>query len=174
MEKLAAKNRARVLDLLSERLAFERNGVRLYDTVLTRLRDDTRMTRFVEELEHIRDEELAHAAWLDEQIRALGGDARMPTEHAILVQTESEGIERVVRRDPNVTHDLHAILSAELSDNAGWDLLVQLADGVGDHAAKKEFKKRLHAEEKHLVVVREAVLALTKDEVLTAPPPPEG
>ena len=38
MKKLAAKNPAKVIDLLSERLAFERVGVKLYDAVLERMR----------------------------------------------------------------------------------------------------------------------------------------
>ena len=38
MKKLAAKNLGRVLDLLNERLAFERAGVKLYDTILARMR----------------------------------------------------------------------------------------------------------------------------------------
>ena len=167
MKKLAAKNLGRVLDLLNERLVFERAGVRLYDKVLSRMRNsgDPRIAALFERFEQNRDEEKEHEEWLEEQIRLLGGDAHTPTEHAVLVQTESEGIERVVRRDANVAHDLHALLTAELADNAGWDLLVQLAGELGDRSAKKEFKKRLHEEEKHLLAVREAVRELSMQEI---------
>jgi len=53
----------------------------------------------------------------------------------------------------------------ELVDNAGWDLLVQIAREFGDSDAKKQFKKRLHEEEKHLLFVRETLLELTKKDV---------
>ena len=80
-----------------------------------------------------------------------------------------QGIEHVIERDAQLPHDFHALLIAELADNAGWDLLVQLADEVGDRDAKKEFKKRLHEEEEHLLFVRHAVEQFAKDEVLGEP-----
>ena len=174
MEKLAKKNVGKLIDLLSERLAFERAGVRLYDTLLPRLRHsgDPFFKGLIKKVEHVRDEEKEHEEWLEEQIRALGGDAQEPTEHTVLVMTESEGIERVVRRDENIPHELHALLTAELADNAGWDLLVQLADEFGDSAAKKQFKKRLREEAKHLVLVRDAGLEVMKKDVAAPPPAP--
>ena len=111
-----------------------------------------------------RDEEKEHEEWLEAQIRSLGGDAHAPSERATLVQTESEGIERVAQRDPSLPHDFHALLAAELSDNAGWDLLVTLADEAG-RPRQKEFKQRLHEEEEHLLLVRETVAKLTGKEI---------
>jgi bacterioferritin (cytochrome b1) len=173
MDKLAKKNVAKVIDLLSERLAFERAGVKLYDTLHGRLRvaTDPALKALLEQVEHNRDEEEEHVEWLEGQIRALGGDAHTPTERSVLVRAESEGVERVMRRDDSIPHDFHALLTAELADNAGWDLLVQIADEFGDAAAKKEFKKRLQEEEQHLLFVRKTLLELTKQEV-SAPPPP--
>ena len=171
MDKLAKKNVAKVIDLLSERLAFERSGVKLYDTLHARLRvaKDPALKALLEQVEHNRDEEQEHVEWLEEQIRALGGDAHTPTERSVLVRAESEGVERVMRRDDSIPHDFHALLTAELADNAGWDLLVQIADEFGDPAAKKEFKKRLREEEQHLLFVRKTLLELTKQEVSVAP-----
>jgi bacterioferritin (cytochrome b1) len=172
MEKLARKNVAKVIDLLSERLAFERAGVKLYDTLLARLRasDDSPLKALLGQVKEYREQEKEHEEWLEGQIRALGGDAHTPTEHSLLVQAESEGLERVMRRDEKIAHDFHALLMAELADNAGWDLLVQIADELGDSEAKKEFKKRLEAEEEHLLFVRKTLLELTKKEI-SAPPP---
>ena len=172
MEKLGRKNPHKVIDLLKERLAFERSGVKLYDTLLSRLRlsGDSALESLIDQVEHQRDEEQEHGEWLEEQIRALGGDAYGPTEHSVLVQAESEGIERVVRRDQSIPHDFHALLTAELADHAGWDLLVQIADELGDSDAKKEFQKRLHEEEGHLLFVRKTLLGLTAKDV-SAPPP---
>jgi rubrerythrin len=41
MDRLAQKNREKVIDLLMERLSFERAGVKLYDKVLERMRDSS-------------------------------------------------------------------------------------------------------------------------------------
>jgi rubrerythrin len=174
MKKLAEKNPAKVIDLLNERLTFERAGVKLYDAVLERMRSspDPEIKALLGQMQEHRDEEKEHEEWLEEQIRDLGGDAHALTEKALLVQAESEGVERVVRRDPSIAHDLHALLTAELADNAGWDLLVQLADEIGDSKAKKEFKKRLKEEADHLLFVREAVLKLTSREVTQEPAAP--
>jgi len=167
MKKLAAKNLGRVLDLLNERLAFERAGVKLYDKVLSRMRNsgDPRVAALYGRFEQNRDEEKEHEEWLEEQIRALGGDPHSPSEKSILAKAEAEGIEHVVMRDPNLLHDFHALLTAELSDNAGWELLVELASEFVDRDAKGEFKKRLHEEEKHLLAVREAVREMSLQEI---------
>ncbi|HET9753781.1 MAG TPA: ferritin-like domain-containing protein [Myxococcales bacterium] len=167
MDKLAKKNVSRVVDLLNERLAFERTGVRLYDTLLARLQvsAEPSLKALAGQVQEQRDEEKEHEEWLEEQIRALGGTAHGLSEHAVLAQAESEGVERVIRRDDSIPHDFHALLTAELADNAGWDLLVQIADEVGDSKAKKEFKKRLHEEEKHLLFVRKTLLELTRNDL---------
>jgi bacterioferritin (cytochrome b1) len=171
MKKLAEKNVGRVIDLLSERLAFERAGVKLYDAILERMRasGDPQIQRMLEQMQEHREDEKRHEEWLEEQIRGLGGDAHAPSEKSILVQAESQGIEHVIERDPLLPHDFHALLVAELADNAGWDLLVQLADEVGDRDAKKEFKKRLHEEEEHLLFVRKAVEQFAKQELTREP-----
>ena len=167
MKKLAAKNPAKVIDLLAERLTFERAGVKLYDAMIERMRQtpDPMLKALLPQMQEHRDEEKEHEEWLEAQIRELGGDVHAPTEKSILVQNESSGIERVVKRDPSLPHDFHALLAAELADNAGWDLLVALADELGDRSAKKEFKKRLHEEEEHLLLVRETLVQLAQKEV---------
>ncbi|HET9754713.1 MAG TPA: ferritin-like domain-containing protein [Myxococcales bacterium] len=167
MDKLAKMNVSRVVDLLNERLAFERTGVRLYDTLLARLQVSAEpdLKALVGQVQEQRDQEKEHEEWLEEQIRALGGTTHGLSEHAVLAQAESEGVERVMRRDDSIPHDFHALLTAELADNAGWDLLMQLADELGDSKAKKEFKKRLHEEEKHLLFVRKTLLELTRKDL---------
>jgi len=174
MDKLSSKNRWRVIDLLKERLVFERSGVRLYDTLLSRLRHagDPALEALVAVVQSQRDEEQEHAQWLEQQIRGLGGDGHALSDLSILVQVESEGVERVIRRDASIPHDFHALLTAELADNAGWDLLAQIADELGDAGAKQQFEKRLREEEKHLAFVRQTLLELTKKEVSVAPEPP--
>lgn len=168
MGDIAGHDRAKLIDILNERLAFERAGVKLYDRVLERMRSggDENVVRMVPEMERHRHEEKEHEEWLEQLIRALGGDAHAETEKSRLVTRESKGIEEVVMSDAELPHLFHALLAAELVDNAGWDLLVQLADEAGDRAIKREFKRRLHEEEDHLLFVRKAVEKLSIEEVL--------
>jgi rubrerythrin len=168
MEKLSRTNRDKVIDVLDERLTFERATVVLYDTILERMRrsSEPEIARMLPTMQAHRDEEKEHEEWLEEQIRAVGGDAHAKTEHGRLVEAESEGLEKVVKNDADLSHDLHALLTAELVDNAGWEMLIQLADEADDVEAREEFKKRLREEQDHLVFVRRAVAALASRQVL--------
>jgi rubrerythrin len=168
VEKLAKKNKDKVIDVLCERLCFERSGVKLYDKILERMQrsSEPNIKKMLEPMREHRDQEKEHEEWLEECIRKLGGDDKKLTEKAKLVTEESKGIESVVMKDPELPHLFHALLAAELVDNAGWDLLVQLADEADDTPAKKEFKKRLHEEEEHLILMREAIKKLSLHEVL--------
>ncbi|MGZ3457488.1 MAG: hypothetical protein ACXU86_03175 [Archangium sp.] len=169
MQKLSESSpRDKVIDVLNERLAFERSGVKLYDRILEVLRNsgDENEKRMIDEMQKHRDEEKEHEEWLEAQIRQMGGDAHSETEKSLLITRESKGIEEVVMSDAQLPHLFHALLAAELVDNAGWELLATLADEAGDHAAKREFKKRLHEEEDHLLFVRKAVVLYSEQEVL--------
>lgn len=171
MEKLAQKNKAKVVDLLTERLCFERSGVKLYDKVLERMRasKEPSIRKMLDQMQEHRNQEKAHEEWLEECVRQLGGDDKQMTEHARLTTEMSKGIESVVMNDPQLPHLFQALLAAELVDNSGWDLLVELADEAGDREAVKEFKKRLHEEQEHLVLMREAVAKISAHEVLHEP-----
>jgi bacterioferritin (cytochrome b1) len=171
METLGEKNREKAVDVLSERLAFERAGVRLYDRILEVLREHRNegTGRLTEVMQEHRNEEKEHEEFLEDQVRRLGASAHQQTDRVKLVTKESEGILQVVMSETRLPHLFHALLSAELVDNAGWDLLVQLADEAGDYVAKRAFKKRLHEEERHLELARKVVHRLTVQEVLELP-----
>ncbi len=172
MADLAKNDPAKVIDFLNERLAFERAGVKLYDRILEVMRaaSEENVSRMMPEMQKHRDEEKEHEEWLEARIRDLGGDAHSETEHSKLVTRESKGIEEVVMSDAQLPHLFHALLAAELVDNAGWDLLAQIADEAGDHKSKREFKKRLHEEEDHLLFVRKAVEEFSFADVLGEDP----
>jgi bacterioferritin (cytochrome b1) len=169
MKKLAEHNKEKLIDLLGERLAFEREAVKLYDTIVAKL--DASGTgggveAFRDEIEAFRDQEREHQEWLEEQIRQLGGDVNVKSEMAKVVEKESIGIEQVVMDDDLLPHVMHALQTAELIDNSGWQLLIELADDADDRKARAEFRKRLHEEEDHLIFVRTANLAFARKEVL--------
>jgi len=168
MGKLQDNNLDPLIDLMTERLTFERAGVKLYDKILDALEQaDGRFRGMLPKMQQFRDEEKDHEEWLEEKIRALGGDAHGRTPKAELTEAESEGIGKVVLEEEHEVPELfHALLAAELVDNAGWTLLVELADQADDSEARREFEKRMREEEDHLMFVREAVSGFLRHEVL--------
>jgi rubrerythrin len=168
MKELAAKNRDRVIDLLNERLVFERAGVKLYDAILQNMKrsSNPEVARMLPSMQEHREHEKEHEEWLEQQIRSLGGDAHAKTELGELITAESAGVEKVVTTDQNLVHQMHALLTAELVDNAGWELLLELADDADDADARREFRKRAHHEEEHLIFVRRAIVAFARRNVL--------
>lgn len=169
------------LDKLGERIAFERTGTRLYDALITKylalsgaeddvlppaamilnagsapsgrepLMDETP----VDTLRRIRAEELAHFRMLCDLVVKMGGDPTAQTPCADVTAAASMGLMQVIT-DPRTTlaQCLNTILSAELTDNAGWELLSELAEEVGQREMLKQFSEALSAEQQHLAIVR--------------------
>lgn len=153
MEMMAGNQPALLLDKLGERLAFERTGTRLYDALITKfeaLQDgSTGMT--LADLRQIRQDEARHFSIVAEAIESLGGDPTAQTPGADLVGVESSGLMQAVT-DPRTTiaQSLHAILVAELTDNAGWEMLLALAEEQGQAAMMTDFSLALTEERTHL------------------------
>jgi bacterioferritin (cytochrome b1) len=169
MKRLAEKNPEKLIDLLQERLTFERTGVRLYDRVLEMMRasQESQVLGMVDTMQAYRDEEAEHQEWLEGQIRALGGDEYSESERARLVATESRGIEEVIlREDVELQHLFHALMAAELVDNAGWDLLVALAEEADDDDALDALSLRQAEEEDHLEYLRQTMSRYAESQVL--------
>ena len=53
-----------------------------------------------------------------------------------------------------MTQSLQAILTAELTDNDGWRLLINLSDALGHAEIVRDFEGALENEEEHLATVR--------------------
>jgi rubrerythrin len=149
-EKLGS---AFLLDKLGERLAFERAGTRLYETLLAKLDANGGFpggpTR--DQLEKIRNDELSHFALLEGVIGRLGGDPTAVTPSANLVAVESRGLCATIN-DPRTTlaEGLHAILVAELTDNAGWEQLIDVVQELGETELAAWFREALTEEQEHL------------------------
>jgi bacterioferritin (cytochrome b1) len=168
MKQLSEKNKDKVIDLLTERLTFERSAVRLYDAIVNDMQrsQNPEVARMLSPMKQHRDQEKEHVTWLEAQIRGIGGDSQGKTEMSDLITAESAGIEKVITGDHDLVHQMHALLTAELVDNSGWELLLELADDADDPEARKEFRKRLHEEEEHLIFMRRAVVAFARRNVL--------
>jgi rubrerythrin len=146
-----------LLDKLSERLAFERMGTRLYEALLNKCETlgEESPGPTLEQIEQIGREELEHFLLLNRSIEELGGDPTVQSPCADVAGVASMGLMQVLT-DPrsSMAHCLQAMLTAELTDNAGWELLIKLADNLGYDDMKTEFESALAEEESHLINVR--------------------
>lgn len=191
---LAGGNPEVLLDKIGERIAFERGGTRLYDALIAKYEVVSRMANgrlppasavvlaegdgaLVTQLEgesalqtlaRIRAEELEHFHLLAKAMVRLGGDPTAQTPSADVIATASMGLMQVVS-DPRTTlaQCLNAMLTAELTDNAGWELLIELADHAGEDDIAGAFLGALAAEQEHLIIVKSWLAALVAHRAAT-------
>jgi rubrerythrin len=151
-----------LVDKLGERLAFERTGTRLYEALVSKHEAFGSFTGGPSrgDLEHVREEEYRHSTMLQSVIEQLGGDPTTVTPSANLQATAAHGIQKVVV-DPRTTllQSLEAALVAELTDNACWEALIELAQGAGEDALVQPFQEALKNEQDHLDKVQAWVAA---------------
>ncbi len=145
------------LDLLGERLAFERTGTRLYEALMVKLEaaDPHPGGPAREDLERIRDEELEHFGLLKRTMESMGADPTAVTPSADVIAVAGSGLLQAVS-DARVTLNeaLKAILTAELVDNDSWLMLADVAERLGHDEMAGEFRRALAEEEDHLARVR--------------------
>ncbi|MBK3870290.1 DUF892 family protein [Pseudomonas stutzeri] len=144
------------LDKLGERLAYERNGVRLYEAMIAKVKGlDTPDSALVDTLKHIRDEEHEHMMLVHQAIETLGADPTSQTPCADVVGSMALGIVNVLT-DPrtNVDQCLNALLTVELADNAAWELLIELAQAAGHPNIADSFVHAKTQEDDHLVKIK--------------------
>jgi ferritin-like protein len=147
--------RAVLMDKLGARLAFERTGTRLYDALIAKCQAERASGLPLKELQHIRDEEATHFALLGAAIQSLGGDPTAQTPEADVSGVEGMGLVQVLT-DPRTTlaQALHAILVAEMTDNAAWEELIELTTQAGNDDLLARFIKAHEEEIEHLEKVR--------------------
>ncbi|HLT91247.1 MAG TPA: ferritin-like domain-containing protein [Woeseiaceae bacterium] len=168
-KKATGKNPEVFLNKLGERLAYERTGVRLYESVITKVEAADQMHPAgpvtVDELQQIRDEEMQHFQLLSDVAESLGADPTALTPAANVAAVATMGIPKVLN-DPRTTvaQCLDALLTLELVDNAAWELLIQLADNMGLKDASEQFQRALEQEKEHLATVRSWLEEITTQE----------
>ena len=188
--RLGGSNLGVLLDKMGERIAFERAGVRLYEALITKYEAVSRMKDgalpaavevivpdyeaipppelpdepAAQTLQRIRAEELEHFRLLSSAMESLGGDPTAQTPCADVIATASMGLMQVVT-DPRTTlaQCLNAMLTAELTDNAGWELLIELADQAGETELTGQFLGALAEEQEHLLIVKSWLTALVSE-----------
>jgi rubrerythrin len=158
------KNASVFLDKLGERLAFERTGTRLYGALISKFDASEPLPGGPAraDLERIKSEEAAHFEMLREVMITMGGDPTALTPSADVAAVSSMGLLQVLG-DPrmNLKQSLEAILVAELVDNDGWTMLIDLARTEGNEAVVRRFEQALADEQVHLSNVRRWVRGST-------------
>lgn len=158
MEKLKGNNPEVLIDKLGERLAFERTGTRLYDALIAKCEasNGLQIVPPLEQLYQFRLEEAQHFRIVVEAIESLGADPTAQTPCADAIGVASIGLMQVLT-DPrtDIPQCLNVMLTAELTDNAGWELLILLARKFGKDEMAQNFERALAEEEVHLQSVRQ-------------------
>lgn len=161
-EKLATGGHS-FIDKLGERIAFERTGTRLYEALLSKYEGTANKSALppLKLLQQFYQEERRHFAMVCEVMTEIGGDPTAMTPAADVCAVASQGWVAIMA-DPRTTFPqcLEVILQAELVDNAGWELLVDLAQTAGLDDVSKRFTQALEEENFHLENVRNWVSQL--------------
>lgn len=168
MAKLAGRSPEVLIDKLGERLAFERSGVRLYQALIDKCAAMSGMESLpfqLADLEHNRDEELEHMQMCIAALQSLGADPTAQTPSADIAGVATGGVMQVVT-DPRTTlgQCLTAMLTAELADNASWQLLIELTRDAGQDKLIPDFQHALTHEEEHAQRVQSWLATLVRNE----------
>jgi hypothetical protein len=153
-----------LVDKIAERLAFERTGTRLYDTLLLKYQATGGFEGGpdLDDLMRHRDEELAHVQILSDAIERLGGDPTAVTPSADLTSVASSGVVAVIAdARTSFPQCLEAILVAELVDADGWGRLIELAAQFEHPELVELFQQCAQSETEHLRGVRDWLAAGT-------------
>ncbi|MCT9124187.1 ferritin-like domain-containing protein [Cupriavidus gilardii] len=159
VDKLTGNRPEVLIDKLGERLAFERTGTRLYELMIAKCKEmDTSAVDpdVLGTLMHFHDEEAEHFAMVDETMRAIGADPTAVTPCADVAGVTAMGVLQTIA-DPrtNFAQCLNALLTAEMTDNAGWELLIKLATETGHTEMAQKFQQALTEEEQHMATIRQ-------------------
>jgi ferritin-like metal-binding protein YciE len=145
------------IDKLAERLAYERSGTRLYDAVIAKFmaHEGELQSASLQEVTEIRNEEASHAALIRTCLEQLGADPTAQTPSADLVGVATAGFLQAAA-DPRTTlaQTLQVALAAELVDVASWEMLISLAEQMGQDGMVERFRKALDHETEHVAKVR--------------------
>lgn len=160
MEKFAGNQPATFINKLGERLAYERSGTRVYDSLLikcevARDQGQTPVDIPIDRIRTFRDQEMKHFHLLADAIEKLGADPTAETPDADVSGVAGSGMMKVIS-DPRTTvaQCLEAMLALELTDNAAWELLIKLAQDLGQDEMASQFQDALAEEQIHLREIR--------------------
>ena len=151
-------NKDALIDKLCERLAVESGGVEIYQAVLAKLDDRSLSPR----LERYQREEAAHrdllAAYLDRH-----GASERETPSARLAAHEGQAYLKLIEEAQTPAQLLNILVTVELMDENGWEMLVNLARDLGDDELVRACTGALRQEKEHLRGVRGMAAQLVRE-----------
>lgn len=154
-EKLTGHSPEVLINKLGQRLAFERTGVRLYDALIMKCENDPsgdgKDIVPVQLLKQFRQEEAEHFLIVKKAIESIGADPTAQTPDADASGVAAIGILKVITEPrTSISQSLEAMLTAEMTDNAAWELLIELCQSMGLDDTVPEFNHALEQEERHM------------------------
>lgn len=107
-------------------------------------------------LQRLRSEEQEHMHVARQALEELGADPTAMTPCADIAGVTAQGVMQTLT-DPRTTlaQCLGALLTAELTDHAGWELLMELAEDLGHDEMAVRFSVAATTEAEHLSIVKE-------------------
>jgi rubrerythrin len=175
LERLQGHKLTVLTDKLGERLAFERTGTRLYDALIAKLEaanvHQGGPTRA--ELENIREKEHQHFLLVRDAIQQIGADPTAITPSADVVSVAGLGwVQALTDPRTTLTECLNVMLVVERGDVDGWELLIEMATGLGLDDLAQRFCDASAVEQEHAVKVRGWLATAVLGQVGVQPQPP--
>jgi bacterioferritin (cytochrome b1) len=170
VELVKGKSPPILVDKLGQRLAYERSGTRLYDALITKCKaSDANIDLDI--LNRFRSDEAEHFAMVQECIVAIGGDPTAQTPCADASGVMAIGLVQLMT-DPrsSVAQCVEAQLTAELTDVAAWDLLIELAEDAGLDEHVTRFKAAKLTEDLHMETMKAWLTEMTKENKIVPVP----
>lgn len=160
MEKFTGNQPAIFVNKLGERLAYERTGTRIYEAMILKCEVANAQGELpfqipIDRLQEFHRQEGEHFQLLVGCMEKLGVDPTAQTPDADVSGVAGSGMMKVIS-DPRTTvpQCLEAMLSLELTDNAAWELLVTLAEDLGQSDMARQFEAALTEEQVHVEEIR--------------------
>jgi rubrerythrin len=160
--------RQALLDKLCERLAVETGGVDIYRALIDKLDDQIIKSR----LTHFMKEEVQHRDMLAAYIDRMG-EGKRSSPSARLAEHEGQAYLKLIGEATTDAQLLTILLTVELMDETGWEMLVDLGRDLGEEQMVQGFGQALKEEKEHLRGVRGMLAQMTR-QLLLEPTAPAG
>jgi len=160
-------HRTQMIGLLGERLSSARAAVQLYQAALEAMKARGGPYQSVRaHLRLIHEEKKAHVEWLEEKLRALGaGVEQAPAGPVAVIEVIA-----VLSEAADPARLFESLLTAEVYDNGGWEMLLDLAVRSADDEMAEEIRQLLREEQEHFLFVGRMVARYTRGVALDETP----
>lgn len=157
-------------DFLSEILAVEMGGVKLYEKALDELEHselEEKLTEFLRQTER-------HVELCTEMLEAAGGDASYKSPGAAAAEEKAEGLLSVeVPAELTDLNNIENLVLAETKDHWDWEMLASIASKIGDpelkQIASKAIREVRKQEQAHLNWNEQTLNKLAMESSMRAP-----